>query len=233
MVDPIQGLALDYAFISGWTQIPIQHRLQKRFQVPVTVENNLRTIALAERWFGAGKQMDDYVILGPRSGFGIAIVNQGKLLRGRHYAAGEIGRWPWQTGEQKGEVHDAMTAPAVWRRLSGMSQRSRLPEDLRKALLNLDARSSPAWSAVIHDYAQVIGQLHFILDAEAYFLHGPLTALGSAFCQSISDQACLLMPSLKPIPPQVLPSELGDEAGALGAASLAMEAWSPMLTPSA
>lgn len=227
VVDPIQGLALDYAFIPQWHNIPIKQRLEKRFKVPVTVENNLRTIALAERWFGAGRQMDDYVILGPRSGFGIAIITRGQLLRGHHYAAGEVGRWPWPQAQQTGQVHDSLTAPAVWRRLSGVEPGTRQPTDLRQAFQSLDAKASPAWLAVIADYAQVIGQLHFILDAEAYFLHGPLTALGVPFCQAISYQICHVMPALKTTPPRVMPSDLGDEAGALGSASLAMESWKP------
>ena len=227
VVDPLLGLGLDYAFLTGWKNVPISSRLATRFKVPVTLENNLRTIALAERWFGGGRQLEDYVILGPRSGFGIAIMNQGRLLRGSHHAAGEIGRWPWPPGQPGGEVHDALTAPAVWRRLSGASPRTRQPANLQTALQAFSSESGPVWQQIITDYACIIGQLHLLLDAQAYFLHGPLTALGSRFCQDISAATIRLMPALRTIPPQILSSSLGDEAGALGAASLAMEAWKP------
>lgn len=230
LVDPERGLGLDYTFIPGWKDVPIQRQLSSAFEVPVTLENNLRTIALAERWFGDGREMDDYVILGPRSGFGIAIMTGGRLLRGRHHGAGEVGRWPWPAqGQGYGEVHDAMTAPAVWRRLSGAAPRAALPADLRQALVELlpSTRSTPAWEHVIHDYARVIGQLHLILDSEAYFLHGPLTGLGQPFCHAIAEEITTQITALKSMPPSIRPSSLGDEAGALGAASLAMEAWSP------
>ncbi|MEN3943080.1 ROK family protein [Prosthecobacter sp. SYSU 5D2] len=227
VVDPLRGLGLEYAFLTGWKNVPISSRLATRFKVPVTLENNLRTIALAERWFGGGRQLEDYVILGPRSGFGIAIMNQGRLLRGSHHAAGEIGRWPWSPGQPGGEVHDALTAPAVWRRLSGASPRTRQPADLHTALQVFSSETGPVWQQIITDYACIIGQLHLLLDAQAYFLHGPLTALGSRFCQDISAATVRLMPALRSIPPQILPSSLGDEAGALGASSLAMEKWKP------
>lgn len=227
VVDPLRGLGLEYAFITGWKKVPISTRLGSRFKVPVTLENNLRTIALAERWFGGGRQLEDYVILGPRSGFGIAIMNQGRLLRGSHHAAGEIGRWPWPPGQSGGEVHDALTAPTIWRRLAGVTRRTRQPADLHAALQPFSNETGPVWQQIITDYASIIGQLHLLLDAQAYFLHGPLTALGPRFCQDISTTAVLLMPSLGSIPPQIFPSSLGDEAGALGASSLAMEAWKP------
>jgi predicted NBD/HSP70 family sugar kinase len=227
VVDPLLGLGLEYAFLTGWKKVPISSRLATRFKVPVTLENNLRTIALAERWFGGGRQLEDYVILGPRSGFGIAIMNQGRLLRGSHHAAGEIGRWPWPPGQPGGEVHDVLTAPAVWRRLTGSSPCTAQPVDLHAALLPFLSETGPVWQQIITDYASIIGQLHLLLDAQAYFLHGPLTALGPRFCQEISDMAVRRMPALRSTPPDILPSSLGDEAGALGAASLAMEGWIP------
>jgi hypothetical protein len=70
-----------------------------------------------------------------------------------------------------------------------------------------------------------MGLLHLLLDSPSYFLHGPLTALGERFCSDIARQAATLMPSLRDMPPNIVVSSLGEDAGALGAASHAMEAW--------
>ncbi|MES2508126.1 MAG: ROK family protein [Verrucomicrobiota bacterium] len=229
LVNPESGVAMQYAFIPDWKNVPLVQELSEDFPVTVTLENNLRAIALAERWFGGGRELDDYVILGPRSGFGIAIVKNGQLVRGGHHAAGEIGRWPWPLTGGGGELHDEMTAPAVWRRLTAGRQDT-LPMDLRSALKGLAGETGKNWDLVIADYARVIGLLHLLIDAKTYFLHGPLTALGQRFCQEISQQAAQMVPALKDMPPVILPSDLGDEAGALGAASLAMEAWIPEMS---
>ena len=227
LVNPTTGVAMLYSFIPDWRDVPLVAELRQDFPVQITLENNLRAVALAERWFGGGREMDDYVILGPRSGFGIAIMKNGQLVHGSHLAAGEIGRWPWPLHGNDQELHDVLTAPAVWRRLSGASLDTPLPSSLWTALRSYAGATGPAWESIITDYARVMSLLHLILDARAYFLHGPLTVLGERFCQQIQSQVLQLTPVLHTMPPEILPSILGDEAGALGAASLAMEAWTP------
>jgi hypothetical protein len=80
---------------------------------------------------------------------------------------------------------------------------------------------------VVRSYAHVLGCLHLLLDSDAYLLHGPLTALGARFCDEIVTETGRLIPTLKDRLPRFLPSHLGDAAGALGAACLAMELWKP------
>lgn len=224
IVDPVAGIARDYAFIEGWKDVPLARQLQDKHNVTVTLDNNLRVIALAERWFGDAGELADYVILGPRSGFGVAIVIGGKVVTGSEYAAGEIGRWPWE-GET--ELHNVLSSPAVWRRLTGKTIRASLPSDLHSALATFADQRDDARAAIIADYSRVIGSLQLLLDTHSYFLHGPLTALGDAFCTDIVTGIQKLVPSLHNKPLRLLRSRLGDDVGALGAASLAMEVWEP------
>lgn len=228
VVDPATGIGSHYSIVPDWKDVSIAVPLEKHFDVPVMVENNLRAIALAERWFGGGRDLSNYVILGPRSGFGVAIVQAGLLTRGAHHAAGEIGRWPWPPGNPRtGELQDAISAPAVWRRLAGVSRKTPPPADLVTALGKYSASSSAAWRGVVTDFAHVVSALELMVDPEAFFLHGPLTALGPCFCAAIAETARAATPSLTGHPLRVAASALGDDAGALGAASLAMEAWKP------
>lgn len=229
LIDPAAGVGLHYAFLPDWRNVPVRAELAKHFEVPIILENNLRVIALAERWFGGGRELDDYVILGPRRGFGIAVVKRGRLLDGQHHATGEIGRWVWPLNGEGGEMQQALCSAAVWRRLAGVTNTAPLPGDLRAALQSLAQTNGEAWQGIVNDYARVMGLLHLLLDAPAYFLHGPLTALGPRFGTDISLEATKLMPALKDMPPNIVASALGDDAGALGAASHAMEAWQPAL----
>lgn len=224
VVDPQRGVGVHYAFLPDWKEVPVAAQLGSRFKVPVTLENNLRAIALAERWFGGAQQLTDYLILGPRSGFGVAIVHGGSLMGGAHHAAGEVGLWPWPKGTQ---LHDHLSAPVVWRRLCGATTRTRLPSDLRAALTEYADSDSEAWRGVVQDFAHVLVCLQLLLDPGACFLHGPLTALGERFCKAVCAAIGQRVHSLQGRPLVFLPSNLGDDAGALGAASLAMEAWAP------
>lgn len=230
LVDAQAGVGLYYAFIPDWKQIPVVAKITEKLKVPVILENNLRAIALAERWFGIGHELNDYIILGPRSGFGIAMMHGGKLIEGANHAAGEVGRWPWPLGGAKGksqELHHALSAPATWRRLAGVGPKAKLPQDLRSALAELAELQGDVWDEVCTDFARVIGCIQLITDTGVFILHGPLTALGARFSDDIVRAAQQLMHALSEVPFKVMPSSLGDDAGALGAASLAMEAWVP------
>ena len=104
-----------------------------------------------------------------------------------------------------------------------------MPTNLHDELAKLASEQSPAWEEVTGLFARVIGMTQCLIDARLYFLHGPLTALGERFCREIVSRARGLIPALKDMPFEIRVSTLGDDAGALGAASLAMEAWEPNL----
>lgn len=230
LVDPKTGMGLHYAFIQDWNNIPIVRHIESQLGVPVIVQNNLRAIALAERWFGLGHDLNDFAIIGPRSGFGMALVKDGRLVDGAHHAAGEMGRWPWPLGsESRGnrQLQHEMSAPAVWRRLTHAHPDAALPADLRGALSAYETSESQDWQSVCRDFANVLGCVQFLIDSELFILHGPLTVLGERFCQRIVSLAHQRFPALAGNPLRLVPSGLGDDAGALGAASLAMESWHP------
>lgn len=228
VVDSTAGVARQYDFIRDWKNVPLAALLHESHGTPVILENNLRCIALAERWFGGGRDLQDYVILGPRSGFGVAIMQGKKLLSGASHAAGEIGNWPWPLPRGGGQLHDALSSPAVWRRLARAPAGAREPADLRVALAAFAGERNARLDSVRDDFASVIGCLHLLLDSEAYFLHGPLCELGQPFWDEVSARAAGLMSGLLAArPPRIACSDLRDDAGALGAASLAMESWLP------
>lgn len=223
------GTVGDFGFIADWNEVPVKARMEARFGVPVTVANNLRVIALAERWFGGAKGMENFIILGPRSGLGVGLVIGGKLLDGVNHAAGELGNWGWNGPLGGSELHLALSAPAVWRRLTHAAPGTPLPDDLRWEMANIAAKLDDCWKEVAQDFGQVVGCLHLLLDTEAIFVHGPLCGLGRGFWEAVVDLSIVLMPRLAVRRPPLVCSTLTDEAGALGAASLAMEHWVPIL----
>ncbi len=231
VVDTDRGIGLNYSFIPDWQNVPIVDELQKRHGISVKIDNNLRAIALAERWFGGGMELDDYAVLAPRTGFGLAMIKDGHLVSGVNHRSGEIGRWHWPFEGHTGEVHSALSAPAVWRRLTSASQDSPAPRDLFSAFerMKVGVEQQPGWSSVIADFGRLLGYIHLILFSKRYFLHGPLRGLGETFCQAVTEQSQKLMPTLAAHAPAIVPSSMRDDAGALGAASLAMEHWQPTL----
>ena len=83
------------------------------------------------------------------------------------------------------------------------------------------------WDEVVSDFACFLGCVQMLLDTGTYFLHGPLTRLGQRFCEEVLAGMESRFPELKGSMPRLVGSSLGDDAGALGAVSLAMEKWVP------
>ena len=75
----------------SWRRVPIAARLTERFGLPVTVDNDATAGAWAEAAVGAATGSDESLFVGVGTGIGGGIVTGGRLLRGAHGFAGEIG----------------------------------------------------------------------------------------------------------------------------------------------
>jgi predicted NBD/HSP70 family sugar kinase/biotin operon repressor len=75
----------------GWENVPIQHLMEIQLDLPVCVDNNVRTMALAEAFFGDGRGVGVLAFVYGRIGVGSGIVVDGQVFRGSGAGAGEIG----------------------------------------------------------------------------------------------------------------------------------------------
>lgn len=91
-VDAEQGL-IRYANsnIPGYTGMRIREIMEKEFQVPVAVENDVNAAALGEACCGAGFGFREFLCLTYGTGVGGAIVLDGAVYRGSTFSAGEMG----------------------------------------------------------------------------------------------------------------------------------------------
>jgi len=90
LVDSEEGVSLQSSILH-WDNIPIKRILEARFKIPVYLENDVNTFALGEKWFGFGKEIDNFICVTIGKGIGIGIIIDGKLYRGSHHGAGEFG----------------------------------------------------------------------------------------------------------------------------------------------
>ncbi|MGL5931984.1 MAG: ROK family transcriptional regulator [Cetobacterium sp.] len=72
-------------------KINIKERVEKKFGISVLVENDVRAMALTERYFGTAKDSENYVVLNVSEGIGSSIFMNGDLLSGHGFISGEIG----------------------------------------------------------------------------------------------------------------------------------------------
>lgn len=76
-----------------WRDEPLRDVLSSRLDIPVYVENDANAAAWGEARFGAGRGIDDLVVVTVGTGIGGGIVLGGQLLRGGFGIAAEIGHF--------------------------------------------------------------------------------------------------------------------------------------------
>ncbi len=75
----------------GWKDFPLRKKLEERLKLPVVVTNDVRAAAMGEWRFGAGKGIDDLVVVFVGTGIGGGVISGGHLLHGCGHTAGELG----------------------------------------------------------------------------------------------------------------------------------------------
>lgn len=92
--DPKRGISVHSPNL-GWKQLDVRTPLANAIDLPLVLENDLRTATIGEAVFGAGKGVRDLVFAPLGTGFGAGIISDGKPLLGAHGFSGEIGHVPY------------------------------------------------------------------------------------------------------------------------------------------
>lgn len=82
---------LEYAPFYNWKNLDIKNIMEKYFNIPVIIDNDVNAMALAENSFGIAKSISNFVTLFVGNGVGAGIIIQNSIYYGTHYSAGEIG----------------------------------------------------------------------------------------------------------------------------------------------
>jgi predicted NBD/HSP70 family sugar kinase len=75
----------------GWRNVPLRQLVADRMRVPVVIENDVNTLAVAEQWFGPGSGYGSFAVVTVGAGVGCGLVLDGQLWQGISGAAGEFG----------------------------------------------------------------------------------------------------------------------------------------------
>jgi predicted NBD/HSP70 family sugar kinase len=235
-VDSQRGIALNYIFVDGFKDIPLAELISAELHVPVYIENNIRTMALAERWFGRGLGCQDLICLGARIGVSAGVIRNGELATGHRELGGEIRGWNCPTFDAVNEtwnwsrdsiLESAASVTAVLARYQQLSGLSVDQQTYLEAAAAGDAHALIALKEAASAQGWAISQMAQIIDPEVVVLAGPLTALGDVYLNTVNEVALQFESVYHPSMPIYL-SELGEQAGAFGASALALSRWRPI-----
>jgi predicted NBD/HSP70 family sugar kinase len=238
VVDIERGRGVYYQYIRGWRDVPLVQRLSDQFDVPVFLENNIRAIAIAERWFGQCRHVSDFICVGIRSGIGSGIVIDGELYRGPDGLAGEIGGWPCDVGADGTTLENTASVRAILNQLTEAVQsgkatslalyRNRVTLDAVLAAAKVNDRltiNALRRSAVA--VGRVVAQMTVLLNPQRIVITGPLAETGDAYLGPLRKAVEGHLSSAHAAMPAIELSTLGERAGAVGATALALHRWTP------
>ena len=86
-----KGIVYSPNNIPSWKVVPLQKILERRFHVPVVLNNDAKCFALGELHFGVGRGHQNLVGLIVGTGLGAGVIIHGRLYSGSNGGAGEIG----------------------------------------------------------------------------------------------------------------------------------------------
>ncbi len=90
-VDPRNPYRLSRLVLPAWGGRDLGAELREAFGVAVMVDNDASLGALSERWWGAGRGLDDFAFVKVATGIGAGFILHGRIYRGSSGVAGEIG----------------------------------------------------------------------------------------------------------------------------------------------
>lgn len=91
LIDHQRGVSLYCPNIEGWENVPVKRLIEEEFTIDTSVEDSSRAMALAEHWSGVARNIDNFIFVNVGIGVGCAIFIHGKLYRGVGGIAGEFG----------------------------------------------------------------------------------------------------------------------------------------------
>ncbi len=82
---------LRYSPFFAWRDVELARLLEARTGLATVVENDVNALAVAEQWFGAGRDVDNFAVVTVGAGIGCGLIVDGALVHGASGMAGELG----------------------------------------------------------------------------------------------------------------------------------------------
>ena len=240
-LDPWRGVILNALNNPGWVDVPLVARIEEGLGRPSHLDNDANAAALGEHRFGAGRGVAHMVYLTISTGVGGGLILDGRLYHGANGNAGELGHIsvrvsggrPCHCGsvgcieaycsgtniaERFREALAGGAASAIDREPAAITA-----EDVADAARDGDPLAGTIWAETMELLGGGIVSIIHAFNPQLVVLGGGVTRAGDLLFEPVrrvvSERA---MPWLAE-PVRIVPAELGDMTGVLGAVAVALE----------
>jgi len=243
LMDIEKGISI-FAGNLAWQNVPVIEEFKKDFHTPIFMDNDVRVATLAEKYFGAGKDVNTLICVTLGTGIGSGIILDGKIYRGYSYSAGEIGHTTvikdglYCNCGNRGCLEMYASAPGIVRQIKRHIMEGHYTIMTKMTDGNVDKITTKTLSAafdegdglarlVMENTAELLGiglsTYAQIINPEMIVIGGGVSLLGDRLFVPLRKYFNEhLMQALRDKIP-IVPAKLKDKAGAVGAATLAMK----------
>ncbi|MEH7254891.1 ROK family transcriptional regulator [Neobacillus niacini] len=231
-----------------WVRYPFLTEAERFFSFPVYVDNDVNIAVLGEQWLGKAKNKENVLFISVGTGIGSGIIIHNQLYRGSSYASGELGYMVTDKNDMKNEfkpifhrygyLESVAGGKAIGRKFTEHVLQNKshpvFAEAAKKELTGEQAFSLAKAGdvtalAVVED---AIEHLAYGIINAATLLNPEVVILDGGVMKS----ADFILPRIQKIVHQYLPSsveifqsQLGENAGVLGAVSLFLSEYDSIL----
>jgi glucokinase len=245
LIEARSGVLLSAPNLS-WRGLGVSEGLGARFGLPVTVDNDATAAAWGESRLGASRGSEHSLFVGVGTGIGGGIVSGGSLVRGAHGLAGEIGhiivepdgpvcgcgnRGCWEQVAsglaiaRAGARAVAEEPGSTIARLAGGDPHLATGELVTRAAREGDAAAVAIVTAVAGRLGEGIAGLVNVLDPDVVVVGGGVGEAGDLLMGPLREAYLAAVEGADVRPDvSIVSAQLGNDAGAIGAALLALEA---------
>jgi glucokinase len=213
--------------LPGVVELPVGARLRDATGLPVRVDNDNTCALWGEHLLGAARDVDDAVLVGLGTGIGGGLLLDGRLVRGAHGFAGEIGHMV----VARGGIECVCGQRGCWERYASGSALGRLGreagigqtgEDVTAAALAGDDAALAVFDEFADWFAIGLVNLVAVLDVARCVIAGGVVDAGAVLLDAVRRAFLVhvVAPDHRP-PVEIVGAALGARAAAVGAALLA------------
>jgi len=206
---------------------PVRDEIERRLGAKVILENDANAAALGEKWMGAGREVDDLVLITLGTGIGGGIIVGGRVLHGHLGMAGELGHLtvvpngnPCGCGNRGCvEKHASATAISAMARLIGLGH-DLTSEDVFKLAVEGNERAKTIFRSMGEALGVALANLINIFNFPLYLLSGGPLPAWDHFAPAMMEEVARRSFTYRHAPTRIEKATLGNEAGLYGAAYL-------------
>ncbi|MDQ2899970.1 MAG: ROK family protein [Acidobacteriota bacterium] len=206
---------------------PLRDEMERRLGAKVILENDANAAALGEKWIGAGRDVDDLVLLTLGTGIGGGIISEGRVLHGFLGMAGEVGHItvvpngnPCGCGNRGCvEKHASATAISAMAKLAGLGE-DLTSEDVYHLATGGDEKAIAVFESMGQALGIALATLMNIFNFPLYLLSGGVLAAWDVFAPAMIEEVRRRSFTFRTTDTRIERATLGNQAGLFGAAHL-------------